>query len=69
MTSSRAKSSKMDAFIQYGIVVGVQEAMADSGLEALEENATCIGAAIGSALAWSRLDRRNHSSPGQRRTA
>ncbi len=33
----------MDAFIQYGIVAGVQ-AMQDSGLEITEENATRIGA-------------------------
>lgn len=39
----------MDAFIQYGIVAGVQ-AMQDSGLEVTEENATRIGAAIGSGI-------------------
>ncbi|STH73202.1 3-oxoacyl-ACP synthase [Escherichia coli] len=39
----------MDAFIQYGIVAGVQ-AMQDSGLEITEENATRIGAAIGSGI-------------------
>jgi 3-oxoacyl-[acyl-carrier-protein] synthase II len=35
----------MDAFIQYGIVAGVQ-AMQDSGLVITEENATRIGAYI-----------------------
>ena len=39
----------MDALIQYGIVAGVQ-AMQDSGLEVTEENATRIGAAIGSGI-------------------
>ena len=47
---SRKEQRKMDAFIQYGIVAGVQ-AMQDSGLEITEENATRIGAAIGSGLA------------------
>lgn len=49
---SRKEQRKMDAFIQYGIVAGVQ-AMQDSGLEITEENATRIGAAIGSGLAAS----------------
>lgn len=39
---SRKEQRKMDAFIQYGIVAGVQ-AMQDSGLEITEENATRIG--------------------------
>ena len=39
----------MDAFIQYGMVAGMQ-AMEDSGLEVTEENAGRIGAAIGSGI-------------------
>ncbi len=51
----------MDAFIQYGIVAGVQ-AMQDSGLEVTEENATRIGAAIGSGIGGLGLIEENHSS-------
>ena len=40
---------KMDPFIQYGMVAGV-EAMEDAGLEVTEENAARIGAAIGSGI-------------------
>ncbi len=40
---------KMDPFIQYGMVAGVQ-AMEDSGLEITEENAPRIGAAIGAGI-------------------
>ena len=40
---------KMDPFIQYGMVAGVQ-AIEDSGLEVTEENAPRIGAAIGSGI-------------------
>lgn len=40
---------KMDPFIQYGMVAGMQ-AMADSGLEVTDENAPRIGAAIGSGI-------------------
>lgn len=62
MTLSRAKEQrKMDAFIQYGIVAGVQ-AMQDSGLEVTEENATRIGAAIGSGIGGLGLIEENHSS-------
>lgn len=51
----------MDAFIQYGIVAGVQ-AMQDSGLEITEENATRIGAAIGSGIGGLGLIEENHTS-------
>ena len=45
-----AKAARtMDAFIQYGMVAGMQ-AMEDSGLEVTEENAGRIGAAIGSGI-------------------
>ncbi len=40
---------KMDPFIQYGMVAGVQ-AIEDSGLEITEENAPRIGAAIGAGI-------------------
>jgi len=40
---------KMDPFIQYGMVAGIQ-AMEDSGLQVTDENAPRIGAAIGSGI-------------------
>ncbi|GAB3107481.1 beta-ketoacyl-ACP synthase II [Pseudomaricurvus hydrocarbonicus] len=40
---------KMDPFIQYGMVAGIQ-AFEDSGLEITEENACRIGAAIGAGI-------------------
>lgn len=40
---------KMDPFIQYGMVAGIQ-AFEDSGLEITEENAPRVGAAIGSGI-------------------
>jgi 3-oxoacyl-[acyl-carrier-protein] synthase II len=43
------ESRKMDLFIQYGMVAGIQ-AVADSGLEVTEENAHRIGCAIGSGI-------------------
>ncbi len=46
---SRKDQRKMDDFIQYGIVAGIQ-AMADSGLVVTDENAGRIGAAIGSGI-------------------
>ncbi|HBU95418.1 MAG TPA: beta-ketoacyl-[acyl-carrier-protein] synthase II [Leclercia adecarboxylata] len=58
---SRKEQRKMDAFIQYGIVAGVQ-AMQDSGLEITEENATRIGAAIGSGIGGLGLIEENHTS-------
>jgi len=42
-------SRKMDPFIQYGMVAGIQ-AMEDSGFEVTEENADRIGCAIGSGI-------------------
>ncbi|MEX9249303.1 beta-ketoacyl synthase N-terminal-like domain-containing protein, partial [Salmonella enterica] len=58
---SRKEQRKMDAFIQYGIVAGVQ-AMQDSGLEVTEENASRIGAAIGSGIGGLGLIEENHNS-------
>lgn len=43
------ESRKMDVFIQYGMVAGIQ-AMLDSGLEVTEENAPRIGCSIGSGI-------------------
>ncbi|RLA48500.1 MAG: beta-ketoacyl-[acyl-carrier-protein] synthase II [Gammaproteobacteria bacterium] len=42
-------SRKMDVFVQYGMVAGIQ-AMLDSGLEVTEENAPRIGCSIGSGI-------------------
>lgn len=42
-------AKRMDPFIQYGVVAGIQ-AMEDSGLEITEENAERIGAAIGAGI-------------------
>lgn len=46
---SRKEQRKMDAFIQYGVVAGIQ-AIQDSGLEITDENAVRVGAAIGSGI-------------------
>ena len=46
---SAKEARKMDAFIQYGMVAGMQ-ALADSGIEITEANAGRIGAAIGSGI-------------------
>ncbi|ATZ11307.1 beta-ketoacyl-ACP synthase II [Erwinia amylovora] len=58
---SRKDQRKMDAFIQYGVVAGIQ-AMQDSGLEITEENAGRIGAAIGSGIGGLGLIEENHSA-------
>lgn len=58
---SRKEQRKMDAFIQYGVVAGVQ-AMQDSGLVITEENATRVGAAIGSGIGGLGLIEENHAS-------
>lgn len=58
---SRKEQRKMDAFIQYGIVAGVQ-AMRDCGLEVTEQNASRIGAAIGSGIGGLGLIEENHTS-------
>jgi 3-oxoacyl-[acyl-carrier-protein] synthase II len=42
-------SRRMDLFVQFGMVAGIQ-AVIDSGLEVTEENAARIGAAIGSGI-------------------
>ncbi|QXN62021.1 beta-ketoacyl-ACP synthase II [Serratia fonticola] len=58
---SRKDARKMDAFIQYGIVAGMQ-AMQDAGLDIDEANANRIGAAIGSGIGGLGLIEENHSS-------
>ena len=58
---SRKDARKMDLFIQYGIAAGVQ-AIADSGLEVTEANASRIGAAIGSVIGGLGLIEENHTS-------
>ena len=40
---------KMDTFVQFGMIAGLQ-AVADSGIEVTEENATRIGVAIGAGI-------------------
>lgn len=46
---SAKDARKMDTFIQYGMVAGIQ-AMRDSGLEVTDENAPRVGCAIGSGI-------------------
>ncbi|CAI2133662.1 3-oxoacyl-[acyl-carrier-protein] synthase 2 [Serratia fonticola] len=58
---SRKDARKMDAFIQYGIVAGMQ-AMQDAGLDINDANANRIGAAIGSGIGGLGLIEENHSS-------
>ena len=58
---SRKDQRKMDAFIQYGIVAGMQ-AMLDSGLVITDENASRMGAAIGSGIGGLGLIEENHTS-------
>jgi 3-oxoacyl-[acyl-carrier-protein] synthase II len=43
------EARRMDGFIQYGLVTGVQ-AMADAGLEVTDENRHRIGVAVGSGI-------------------
>jgi 3-oxoacyl-[acyl-carrier-protein] synthase II len=45
----RKEQKKMDPFIHYGLVAGIQ-AIKDSGIEVTEENASRIGVAIGSGI-------------------
>ncbi len=45
----KKEARKMDAFIHYGMVAGM-EAMADSGLEVTDENAHRMGVAVGSGI-------------------
>jgi len=66
---SAKDARKMDTFIQYGMVAGIQ-AFENSGLEVTDENAHRIGAAIGSGIGGLGLIETNHSllaSKGPRR--
>ncbi|WP_241616778.1 beta-ketoacyl-ACP synthase II [Rosenbergiella epipactidis] len=58
---SRKEQRKMDMFIQYGIVAGVQ-ALQDSGITVTEQNAHRIGAAIGSGIGGLGLIEENHAA-------
>ncbi|WKX27730.1 beta-ketoacyl-ACP synthase II [Tatumella ptyseos] len=58
---SRKEQRKMDLFIQYGIVAGVQ-ALQDSGITVTEQNAHRIGAAIGSGIGGLGLIEENHAA-------
>lgn len=58
---SRKDARKMDYFIQYGIVAGIQ-AMQDSGLVVTSENETRIGTAIGSGIGGLGLIEENHNA-------
>lgn len=53
------EARKMDLFIQYGVVAGLQ-AFKDSGLEITEQNAGRVGAAIGSGIGGLGLIEENH---------
>jgi len=57
---NKKTARKMDAFIQYGIVAGLQ-AIADSGIEATEENAPRIGVAMGAGMGGIQTIENNHS--------
>ncbi|OUS05994.1 beta-ketoacyl-[acyl-carrier-protein] synthase II [Gammaproteobacteria bacterium 42_54_T18] len=52
---------KMDSFIQYGIVAGLQ-AIADSGIEATEGNAARIGVAMGAGIGGIQTIETNHDA-------
>ncbi|MBT0723327.1 beta-ketoacyl-ACP synthase II [Rosenbergiella sp. S61] len=58
---SRKEQRKMDMFIQYGVVAGVQ-AFQDSGIIVTEQNAHRIGAAIGSGIGGLGLIEENHAA-------
>lgn len=56
---SAKDARKMDSFMQYGLVAGIQ-AIADSGIEVTEANAGRIGAAIGSGIGGLTSIEENH---------
>lgn len=58
---TRKDQRKMDAFIQYGVVAGIQ-AMQDSGLVITDENAHRVGVAVGSGIGGLGLIEENHSA-------
>lgn len=51
---SAKDARRMDTFIQYGLAAAI-EAVKDSGIEATEENAECIGVSIGSGIGGMQL--------------
>lgn len=57
---ARKDAKKMDLFIQYGVVAGMQ-AMQDSGLEITEANAHRVGVAVGSGIGGLTLIEENHA--------
>ncbi len=58
---SKKDARKMDLFIQYGVVAGIQ-ALQDSGLIITEQNATRIGVAIGSGIGGLGLIEAGHTA-------
>ncbi len=58
---SKKDARKMDLFIQYGIVAGIQ-ALNDSGLTVNEENAPRVGVAVGSGIGGLGLIEAGHSA-------
>lgn len=54
-------SKKMDIFIQYGIVAGIQ-AINDSGLQITEQNAARVGCAIGAGIGGLALIEKTHQA-------
>jgi len=58
---TRKDQRKMDAFIQYGVVAGIQ-AMRDSGLVITDDNAHRVGVAVGSGIGGLGLIEENHSA-------
>ncbi|MAC46749.1 MAG: beta-ketoacyl-[acyl-carrier-protein] synthase II [Oceanospirillum sp.] len=57
---SAKDARKMDTFIQYGMAAAIQ-AVADSGIECTEENASRIGIAIGSGIGGLPMIEANHN--------
>lgn len=57
---SPKEARKMDSFIQYGMVAGIQ-AIQDSGLEITDQNASRIGLAVGAGIGGVSFIEKNHS--------
>ncbi|WP_339769823.1 beta-ketoacyl-ACP synthase II [uncultured Paraglaciecola sp.] len=57
---AKKETKKMDKFIQFGVAAGMQ-ALADSGLEITEKNASRVGVAIGSGIGGLSLIEENHT--------
>ncbi|WP_432695109.1 beta-ketoacyl-ACP synthase II [Marinobacterium sp. YM272] len=68
---SAKEARKMDLFIQYGMVAGIQ-AVEDAGLEVTDENSTRIGCALGSGIGGLPMIEKTHdvlNSSGPRRVS